>query len=76
MSKENKTLNKHVGSDNFKAAVSCCSLLEELNLKLIAMSCFAQEHYNENVYDVTKMNIDELKDWIKKKKLHYCLQQT
>lgn len=52
--------------------VSCCALLEELQLKLIAMSCFAQEHYNEKAYDFTKMNIDEIRDWIKKKRLQHC----
>ena len=53
-------------------AVSCCALLEELQLKLIAMSCFAQEHFNEKAYDVTKMNIDEIKHWIKKKRSQHC----
>ena len=48
--------------------VSCCALLEELQLKLISMGCFAQEHFNKKAYDVTKMNIDEIKHWIKKKK--------
>jgi hypothetical protein len=53
-------------------SVGRCALLEELQLKLIAMSCFAQEHYNEKAYDVTKMNIDEIKDWIKNKKVQHC----
>jgi hypothetical protein len=52
--------------------VSCCALLEELNLKLIAMSCFAQEHFNEKAYDVTKMNIDEIRSWINKKRSQHC----
>ena len=52
--------------------VCCCDLLEELQLKLISISCFAQEHFNENAYDVTKMNIDEIKLWIKKKRLQHC----
>lgn len=56
-----------------KLPVSCCALLEELQLKLIAMSCFAQEHFNEKAYEVTKMNIDEIKHWIKKKRSqHSC----
>lgn len=54
------------------AQISCCALLEELQLKLIAMSYFAQEHFNEKAYDVTKMNIDEIKHWIKKKRSQHC----
>ena len=50
----------------------CCDLLEELQLKLIAMSCFAQEHYSENAYDVTQMAIDEIRAWIKKKREQHC----
>jgi len=62
MSKENKTSDKHIN----------CALLEELQLKLIAMSCFAQEHFNEGAYDITKMNIDEIRDWIKNKRSQHC----
>jgi len=43
-----------------------------LNLKLIAMSCVAQEHFNENDYDVTKMNIDEIRSWIHQKRSRHC----
>jgi hypothetical protein len=53
---------------NLNEAPNCCALLDELQLKLIAMSCFAQEHFNEKAYEVTKMNIDEIKHWIKKKR--------
>jgi hypothetical protein len=52
---------------NTEETANSCALLEELQLKLIAMSCFAQEHFNEKAYDVTKMNIDEIKHWIKEK---------
>ena len=69
MSKETKTENAQGNGD--LAVVSCCALLEELQLKLIAMSCFAQENFNEKAYDVTQMNIDEIRDWIKKKRLVY-----
>ena len=48
------------------------TILEELQLKLIAMSCFAQEHFNEKAYNVTKMNIDEIKHWIKQKRSQHC----
>jgi hypothetical protein len=72
MSKEKQTSDKHENGNDFIADVSCCALLEELQLKLIAMSCFAQEHFNEKAYDVTKMNIDEIKHWIKKKRSQHC----
>lgn len=70
MSEETKTENTQGNGD--LAVVSCGDLLEELNLKLIAMSCFAQEHFNEKAYDVTKMNIDEIRSWIKKKRSQHC----
>jgi len=70
MSKETKTENAQGNGD--LAVVSCCALLEELQLKLIAMSCFAQENFNEKAYDVYQMNIDEIRDWIKKKRSQHC----
>ena len=63
---ENENLNTYE-TDNSDLN-NCCALLEELQLKLISMSCFAQEHFNKKAYDVTKMNIDEIKHWIKKKR--------
>ena len=70
MSKETKTENAQGNGD--LAVVSSCALLEELQLKLIAMSCFAQENFNEKAYDVAQMNIDEIRDWIKKKRSQHC----
>lgn len=69
---EHENLNKEETDNSDLGAVSCCALLEELQLKLIAMSYFAQEHFNEKAYDVTKMNIDEIKHWIKKKRSQHC----
>lgn len=71
MSKEKSSEPKNHEALNI-GGVSCCALLEELNLKLIAMSCFAQEHFNEKAVDVTKMNIDEIRSWIKKKRSQHC----
>lgn len=68
MENTNETLNQVDNSALHKTNVSCCALLEELQLKLIAMSCFAQENFTEDAYAVTKMNIDEIKHWIKKKR--------
>ena len=72
MNKENENLNEAENSALNIADVSYCALLEELNLKLIAMSCFAQEHFNEKAYDVTKMNIEEIRSWIHKKRSQHC----
>lgn len=47
-----------------KLDISCCALLEELQLKLIAMSCFAQENLNEEADAVIKI----IMNWIKKKR--------
>ena len=69
---ETKIDNTTEPQHDAKLPVSCCALLEELQLKLIAMSCFAQEHFNEKAYDVTKINIDEIKHWIKKKRSQHC----
>jgi hypothetical protein len=69
---EQENLNKQKTANSDLGVVSCCALLEELQLKLIAMSCFAQEQFNEKAYDVTKMNIDEIKHWIKKKRSQHC----
>jgi hypothetical protein len=69
---EHENLNNPQAANSDLGAVSCCALLEELQLKLIAMSCFAQEHFNEKAYEVTKMNIDEIKHWIKKKRSQHC----
>jgi len=68
----NSTFDNNGHGNDFIPDVSCCALLEDLNLKLIAMSCVAQEHFNENDYDVTKMNIDEIRSWIHQKRSRHC----
>ena len=47
-------------------------VLEELNLKLIEMCCFAEQYYNENDFRVTRMNIHEIRTWLKQKHSQHC----
>jgi hypothetical protein len=64
--------NKELTSTTDIAKNNVLALLEELQLKLIAMSCYAQENLNEKGFAVTKMNIDEIKLWIKQKRSQHC----
>ena len=72
---DNTPTDRRMDLQDFEKAINtvhCCKLLEDLQLKLIAMSCFAQEHYNEKAYDVTQITIDEIRTWIKKKRSQHC----
>ena len=54
----------------------CCDLLNELQLKLIAMSCFSQEYNTTEEDCITITNINEIRDWIKKKREKHCSKQN
>ena len=43
------------------------TILQELQLKLIGMQTFTQEHYNEKNYLETEKIFNELRKWIKEK---------
>ena len=45
-------------------------LLTQLQLKLISMSCYANEFMDDKAKAITKMNIDELRKWISMKREH------
>ena len=49
-------------------------LLTQLQLKLISMSCYANEFMDDKAEAITKMNIDELRKWISMKRDYYGCQ--
>jgi hypothetical protein len=49
-------------------------LLTQLQLKLISMSCYANEFMDDRAEAITKMNIDELRKWISLKRDYYGCQ--
>lgn len=63
---------KQEAANNGNAPVNCCALLEELQLKLIGMQAFAQEHYNEVGYSGAESVFGEIRSWIKQKRSQHC----